>query len=650
VKRAAALAAALLLLACSRAEEPVRRAAVHIAIGVPDTLDALKTFVDDDGSFSPGAGSYGVSFSVDDLQQTQIARGLSGGGALVPWVRWRSGEIEVLEELCSVRPDGAIVAAARVTLTNRGAAPREVVLRARVRESGPAGWPFRRITFDDGALLVDGHTAVVADRAATHDRDSLRLSFSLAPGASRQARFVCPVLAGRRAWRHRWDGKSEEVQLDLATPGDDGPPQPDLGIAAYRAMSVDALFAEALRTARGAASIEVPDVRWSEAFRAVPAHIALTMNDGTPDVAVVNYNTFTRDGVYMTAVLQQSGAHALAARAVESFLRTPFSGRVQPEADNPGEVLWIAGEQWKVVRDHNWLARIYPQAMRLAALIETLRTTPDPHFVGGKRLIPGACDGLHPEFTEAFDIAGLRAAAELARDSGDAAAAAHWQSLAAELLRRYDDRFAGNLGREYGSYCVLWPARLYPLERGKAHERFIGTPPQDANGWRYFPLATAHQGLLAGHRAAAHETLARHFALDSMRGWYALDEGGESGPGIWPKLRTTWNPRVAMPHGWALAELWLLLRDSVVFEDEDRLVLFAGVPPQWFASPMRVEHLGTHYGPLTLRWTPDENGATLELSGAAPPGGFVLRMPERDVRIAAHAGPITYRWLMSRTR
>ena len=67
-----------------------------------------------------------------------------------------------------------------------------------------------------------------------------------------------------------------------------------------------------------------------------------------------------------------------------------------------------------------------------------------------------------------------------------------------------------------------------------------------------------------------------------MRGWYLLDEGGRSGPGNWSKVRTSWNKDVAMPHGWAIAELWLLLRDSLVHEDGDKLVLLTGVDPQWF--------------------------------------------------------------------
>ena len=76
-----------------------------------------------------------------------------------------------------------------------------------------------------------------------------------------------------------------------------------------------------------------------------------------------------------------------------------------------------------------------------------------------------------------------------------------------------------------------------------------------------------------------------------MRGWYAFDEGGDSGTGGWNRVRTTWRQGKAgdaMPHGWAVAEVCLLLRDSLAFEDNDRLVLLPGIPPDWFTGKERI--------------------------------------------------------------
>lgn len=42
------------------------RGKTHIPIGVPNTLDTLKTFVEAEGNFSPGVGSYRVYFWLYD--------------------------------------------------------------------------------------------------------------------------------------------------------------------------------------------------------------------------------------------------------------------------------------------------------------------------------------------------------------------------------------------------------------------------------------------------------------------------------------------------------------------------------------------------------------------------------------------------------
>ena len=127
-----------------------------------------------------------------------------------------------------------------------------------------------------------------------------------------------------------------------------------------------------------------------------------------------------------------------------------------------------------------------------------------------------------------------------------------------------------------------------------------------------------------------------------MRGWYAFDEGGDSGVGGWNHVVTAWRQgkaSVAMPHGWAVAEMLLLMRDALAFESNDKLVLFGGVPADWFKHPagMKIENLPTHFGKCSVSWMPAPSGATLRLSGTGtPPGGFVLRLPaELSAKIAA---------------
>jgi len=351
--------------------------------------------------------------------------------------------------------------------------------------------------------------------------------------------------------------------------------------------------------------------------------------------------------MYMANIFQKAGRFDLAATAIDYFLGHPFNGRVQVEADNPGQILWLMGEHWKFTRDAKWLARVYPSAKKIADMIRYYRTTPGPHYVWytgldygeslppdkRRELKPGACDGFNPAYTEAYDIAGLNGAITLAEALGKTEDAEVWQKLGASFLQSYEDKFGTNLTKGYGSYSVLWPCRLYPFSEGKACEQFKNLGPQQPTDWRYFPLARAHQGLLAGNRAAGCETINIHLEHEQMRGWYAFDEGGDSGVGGWNHVRTTWRQGQAsdaMPHGWAIAEFQLLMRDCLLFEDGNKLVLFGGVPIEWFRNSdgMSWQNLPTHFGKCSAAYNVKGTNATLTLESVVPPpGGFVLRLP-----------------------
>ena len=682
---------------------------IHIFIGAIDAPDSLKTCLEAEGPFSPGVGTYGIYIWLyDRAQGTFVAptmagiptrRGLSPEGYLIPWVEWTALDVTMRTELCSTTrssPAGTVtVVAARVRLVNDGAKRRHLRLFVALRPLGPAGYDVYALAVseDRTALLVEGHPAAIGPRPADaagvcaddHVGDfaragavppessacsptgdcsgALAYDLELAPGALATFELLFPVQAGRRAASHRWDGTTAWFQLDLARPNSNGALQPDPGLAFYHTLSVEDLFADAFRywdAHRGTARLDLPDHRWDQFIHAAVGHFGMMLNEGSPDLAPVNLNVFNRDLAYMTNLLEKVGYHTLAEIFLRWYLHHPFSGRVEPEADNPGQILWALADHWRFTRDPAFVREVYPVVCKLTDLIRYLRTTPEPHYVYDdtfdygdrlpadrrKRIRPGACDGTHPEYTEAFDIAGLRHAAELAEALGEADDAAAWRRLAGELFADYDRKFGTDPGNDYGSYAVLWPCRLYPFDDPRGVRRFGTIGRMDSITWRYFPLATAHQGLFAGSRTAGYATIASHLAEEQMQGWYALDEGGPSGVGGWPALRTTWScamkkepwaplAAIAMPDGWGIAELWLLMRDSLVYEYADRLVMFAGIDPAWFtaARPWSVSALPTWYGALSCRWRyrgvlDGKHMAELQIGDTAmPPQGFSLLLP-----------------------
>ena len=677
---------------------------IHIPIGIADSLDTLKTFVEAEGNFSPGFGSYGIYFWLLDATSGKVtsptmehvvrAHGLQPPGHLIPWVRWTADHVEVRTELCQVSrpaPDGeCFIVGSRIHVKNTDNKLRHLTVYAALRPLGPAGSNVYHLEVSDrgDALLVDGRTALLAEapssKAGVCASDSigrfallghvpslrsarsndgncsgaLTFELQLPAGETKSFGFVCPVLPGRHAARHKWVDFKDDAMVDVAVLNAEtgGILQPDLGLPAYRSIQSGNLFREAAEYwGRVVAQIDikVPDPRWRESMQTILSHAALCMNEGAPDVAVINYNVFNRDGMYVANIMQKSGMTEFAIRALDYLITHPFNGRPYPEADNPGQVLWALNQQWLFMRDQTWLARVYPSVQKLAALITYCRTTPGPHWVNHESLSfgdalsasereelkRGRCDGFHPEYTEAFDIAGLRSAAGMADAIGNGVDADHWTATADSLWQAYDRQFSADLGKDYGSYCVLWPCRLYPVSSGKAYERFNSLGAQEPGSWRYFPLATAHQSLLSGNREAGHATLERHLNHPQMQGWYAFDEGGASATGGWQRVRTTWprsvarpgdNQSVAMPHGWVIAEFWHLMRDCLVFEDDQRLVLLAGIPPHWFeqSEEIAVNDLRTYFGACSFSYNCDSQAGVLRVAGSAsPPRGFVLRWP-----------------------
>jgi len=88
-----------------------------------------------------------------------------------------------------------------------------------------------------------------------------------------------------------------------------------------------------------------------------------------------------------------------------------------------------------------------------------------------------------------------------------------------------------------------------------------------------------------------------------------------------------------LPHTWVAAEFLCGVRCLFVYEreEDDALVLAAGIDPRWLATPEGVAIRGwpTQYGMLSyeLRSRNNQLFLTLRAAGELPPGGIVLRSP-----------------------
>ena len=93
-------------------------------------------------------------------------------------------------------------------------------------------------------------------------------------------------------------------------------------------------------------------------------------------------------------------------------------------------------------------------------------------------------------------------------------------------------------------------------------------------------------------------------------GWPEGERDENSALLMWQKTRGWDKMRCVTPTGWTLSEMFLLLRDCLVREDGDTLVLGLGVPSGWLDKPFAVSNLPTHFGRVSYRYDPAERTVT----------------------------------------
>jgi hypothetical protein len=85
-------------------------------------------------------------------------------------------------------------------------------------------------------------------------------------------------------------------------------------------------------------------------------------------------------------------------------------------------------------------------------------------------------------------------------------------------------------------------------------------------------------------------------------------------------------------HGWAAAEFLSFVRNLVVREDGEDLVLFSMLPDAWRGQPVEAHAAPTHHGSLSvaLRWHGDRPALLWELRPRGAGARVRLRAPGLD--------------------
>jgi hypothetical protein len=409
-------------------------------------------------------------------------------------------------------------------------------------------------------------------------------------------------------------GQPREIAAEILLP--DAHLAPGLGATAWD----DAM--------QGSCQLRLPDEQVQFLYETALRTLILHSPDDVYPGPYTYKRFWFRDAAFIIYALLCAGLTGRAERALDRFparqTRRGYFHSQEGEWDSNGQALWIM-QRFCALTDQP------PKSAWRQAILSGAR------WITGKRLgddgdsphaglLPAGFSAEHlgPNdyyyWDDFWGIAGLRSAAALAGQMGDEVAQSEFLDQAEAFRKAVDSSLARDTRRldrvaipaspyrrldagAIGSLAVGYPVQLCPPE----DPRLLGTIEflmQNCRVKGGFFQDMIHAGInpyLTLHMAQVLLRAGDPRYLELMDTVAAL----ATPTGQWPEAihpRTRGGCMGDGQHVWAAAEWVLMVRNCLVREEGDRLILGAGVAPRWLVvgSPLTFGPAPTAFGPLTL--------------------------------------------------
>jgi hypothetical protein len=567
--------------------------------------------------------------------------------------------------------------------------------------------PIRTLTWRQGQLLVDGSWRIVplsrptGVAAASFDEGDASDLFD-------ETNAAAPADVEDRE-RHasavfRWDlslESDQEREVSLAIPLHGGaeaaPPASRLaGLGSGAAAHVAAerkSAADYWRSVVGHVAIDIPAAQdLVDTVRASVAYILVGRDGAAIRGGPRNYDrSWIRDGSLSSAMLLRFGLADEVASYIRWFAPYQFKdGKVPccvdtrgadpvPEHDSHGQWIYLVAAYARLTGDLELPAEMWPRVELAAGYLDSLRRqrrteayrAPDKlHFFG---LLPESISHegysakpMHSYWDDFWGLRGLKDAVWLAERLG--------KTDAASRIARIRDEFSRDLhasiertmsfhkiayipgAADIGDYdptsttIAVEPAgEMARLPRSAllaTFERYWEEAEARMEGrrsWtRYTPYEVRQVGTFVrlGWRERAHRLLG--FFLDDRRppgwkNWAEVVAEGYRDPVYLGDI----------PHMWVASDYVRSFLDMLAYEreEDEALVVCAGVPETWLEQGIRIQRLHTFWGTLDLAVRRDGSRVVTRIGEGlrVPPGGIVLALPgtARTATVNGRAAPIT---------
>lgn len=627
---------------------------------------------------------------------------LEDGYLPIPSVRWRRGDLQL--NTTTWTDSQALWVRYRVTNRSaQPRAPTlYVALRpfqvnpTRQFLNTPGGVAFiERIAFDGTGVRVDSQSVVPITRpgqfgATTFDQGDIAdylVQHTLPPSSSAND-TVSRLASGALAYPITLPAR-DSIDVYLAVPfnGSSGLAEPSASLQATAAR---------WRSQLERFDIDIPrDPDVARSIRSNVAYILINQDGPAIQPGSRSYErSWIRDGSLTSAVLLRLGQTEPVRRFIEWYAPYQYAdGKVPccvdpglgagavPENDSHGQLIYVVAEYFRYTRDTALVRRTWPHVVAAVEYMDSLRQsrrTGEYRGTGFWGMMPQSISHegysakpMHSYWDDFFALKGFKDAAWLAARLGDTAHARQWTIMRDEFnsdlinsfrwtMRKHGiDYLAGSV--ELGDFDAtsttvgLNPAGAqHDLPQNalrQTFERYWSEFQQRRSQWaeieragyqdttRKFEAYTPYEwrvvGALVrlGERERAHEVAQWFMEHQRPDGW-----------NHWAEVVFR-NPRASnfigdMPHTWVGSDFIRSVLDMFVYDDDDTLVIGAGIPESWLgAEPVRVAGLRTPHGVLGYRVFNRNAGELMFRFDESPhaPRGFVIRSPgSRPIR-AAHA-------------
>jgi hypothetical protein len=406
--------------------------------------------------------------------------------------------------------------------------------------------------------------------------------------------------------------------------------------------------------------VSIPDETWQKAFDFNKAYLLLLFDGSaiTPGVATYHMMWF-RDAAYLVPALEKIGhldkARDVLATYAERQMPDGYFRSHSGEWDSNGQAMYTLAHHYRMTGDEDFIKGLYPALMKGARWIEANLARDLPASDPRRGLLPPGISAEHFGMGDVYywddfwAVGGLRAVGNVARDLGFTEDGAYCDRVADDIWDSLEISWASvekRLGRrvmpiapdrdvDSGSIGVV--SSVYPLGLIGAGEEIMANTIRELIDTHFYHDVYYHGILHCGYNAYLSLQVAQ--CLLQARDPYALQ--------IFESLMTMATQTLTFPeainpltgggaygdghHGWAVCEFLNFLRNVMLVEEGDRLVLLPLARPEWFGAgkTIKVENAPTFFGEVTytVECEDDVVTFTLAVDPARAPRAVVLNVP-----------------------